>query len=50
VFHTLINSIWNKEELPDQWKEPVTVPIYKKADKTDGNNYHEVSLVKSNTK
>jgi hypothetical protein len=22
--HKLINSIWNKEELPDQWKDPVT--------------------------
>jgi hypothetical protein len=31
--HWLINSIWNKEELPDQWKESIIVPIYKK-----GNN------------
>jgi hypothetical protein len=22
--HKLINSIWNKEELPDQWKESIT--------------------------
>jgi hypothetical protein len=21
--HELIKSIWNKEELPDQWKEPI---------------------------
>jgi hypothetical protein len=21
--HKLINSIWNKEELPQQWKEPI---------------------------
>jgi hypothetical protein len=27
--HKLINSIWNKEELPHQWKECITVPIYK---------------------
>jgi hypothetical protein len=32
--HKLINSIWNKEELPEQWKEPIIVPIYK-GDKTD---------------
>jgi hypothetical protein len=31
--HELINSIWNKEELPDQWKESNIVPIYKKGDK-----------------
>jgi hypothetical protein len=27
VIHKLINSIWNKEELPDQWKEFVIVPV-----------------------
>jgi hypothetical protein len=30
-----INSIWNKEELPGEWKESITAPIYKKGDKTD---------------
>jgi len=28
----LINFIWNKEELPEQWKESIIVPIYKKGD------------------
>jgi hypothetical protein len=37
--HKLINCIWNKEELPEQWKESVIVPIYKKGDKTDCSNY-----------
>jgi hypothetical protein len=23
AIHKLINSIWNKEELPDQWKESI---------------------------
>jgi hypothetical protein len=31
----LINSIWSKEGLPNQWKEPIIVPIHKKDDKTD---------------
>ena len=26
--HTLFNSIWNKEELPEEWKELIIVPIY----------------------
>jgi hypothetical protein len=30
VIHKLINSIWNKEELPDQWKESIIIPIHKK--------------------
>jgi hypothetical protein len=33
--HKLINSIWNKEEFPEQWKESIIVPIYKKGNKTD---------------
>jgi hypothetical protein len=28
--HKLINSFWNTEKLPQQWKESTIVPIYKK--------------------
>ena len=28
--HKLIIYIWNEEELPDEWKESIIVPIYKK--------------------
>jgi hypothetical protein len=35
AIHKLINSVWNKEELPDQWKESIVVPVHKKGDKTD---------------
>jgi hypothetical protein len=28
--HELINSVWNKEELSDQWKESIILPIHKK--------------------
>jgi hypothetical protein len=48
--HKLINSIWNKEQLPDQWKESITVPIHKKGDKTDCNNYSGISLYQHHTK
>jgi len=36
--HKLINSIWNKEELPEKWKQLIIVPIYKKGNKTDCSN------------
>ena len=39
AIHKLIISIWNKEELPEEWKESIIVPIHKKGDKTDSNNY-----------
>jgi hypothetical protein len=34
-----ISSIWNKEQLPQQWKESIIVQIHKKGDKTDHSNY-----------
>ena len=30
----LINSICNEEKLPEEWKQSITVPIYKKGDKS----------------
>jgi hypothetical protein len=50
VIHKLINSVWNKEELPDQWKESVIVPIHKKGDKTDCNNYRKITLLSTSYK
>jgi hypothetical protein len=34
TLHSEIKLIWNKEELPHQWKESIVAPIYKKGDKT----------------
>jgi hypothetical protein len=45
VIHKFITSIWNKEEMPDKWKESIIVPIHKKGDKTDCNNYRGISLI-----
>jgi len=41
--HKFINSIWNKEELPEEWKESIIVPIYKKGNTTDCSNYSGIS-------
>jgi hypothetical protein len=43
--HELINYIWNKKELPEEWKESIIVPIYKKGDKTVCSNYRGISLL-----
>jgi len=45
AIHELINSIWNKEKLPEEWKELIIVPLYKKGDKTDCSNYRGISLL-----
>jgi hypothetical protein len=41
----LINSISNKQELPDHWKEFINLPIHKKGDKTVCNIYRGISLL-----
>jgi hypothetical protein len=48
--HKLINSVWNKEELPDQWTWSNIVSVHKKGDKTDCNNYHGLSLLSTSYK
>jgi hypothetical protein len=45
AIHKFIDSIWNKEELSDQWKEFIIVPVHRKGDKADCNNYHGISLL-----
>ena len=35
----LIISIRNKEELPEEWKESIIVPVYKKGDCSNGRGH-----------
>jgi len=43
--HKLIHSIWNQEELPEEWKESIIFPIFKKGDKTGYRDYRGISLL-----
>jgi hypothetical protein len=40
--HKVINSILNKEELPDQWKESIIIPILKNGEKCYCSNYRGI--------
>jgi hypothetical protein len=44
AIHKLIIFIWNKEELPEECKESIIVPIYKKGNKTDCSNHRGILL------
>ena len=48
--HKLIVLIWNKEELPQEWKESTIVTIHKKGDRMDCNNYRGLSLLSTSYK
>jgi hypothetical protein len=48
--HKPINSICNKEKLPDQLKESIIVPVHKNGDKTDCSNYRGISLLSASYK
>ena len=41
----LINSVWNKKELSEEWKESIIVPVYKTGYKTDCSNNRGISLL-----
>jgi len=45
LHYKLINSISNKDERPQQWKEPIAVPTHKRGYKTDCSNYRGTSLL-----
>jgi hypothetical protein len=34
----LIISVWNKEELPEEWKKSISLSVYKKGDKMNCSN------------
>jgi hypothetical protein len=50
AIHKLINSVWNKEELSDKWKEFIIVTVHKKLGKTAYNNYRGISLLSTSYK
>jgi hypothetical protein len=42
--HKPFISIWNKQQLPEDSRESITVPINTKEDKTDCSNCKDISL------
>ncbi|KAJ4451753.1 hypothetical protein ANN_03224 [Periplaneta americana] len=43
--YNLVFAIWEKEIVPEQWKESIIVPIFKKGDKINCSNFRGISLL-----
>ncbi|KAJ4446721.1 hypothetical protein ANN_13418 [Periplaneta americana] len=43
--YKLVLAIWEKEIVPEQWKESIIVPIFKKGNKTNCSNFRGISLL-----
>lgn len=43
--HKLIASAWEKEIVPEEWKEALIIPLHKKGDKQLCSNYRGISLL-----
>jgi hypothetical protein len=39
IIHSLFNKIWEKEEVPAQWKEGLAIKLPKKGDLRNWSNY-----------
>ena len=45
VLHSLFSKIWEKEEVPAQWREGIVIKLPKKGDLRDCNNYRGIMLL-----
>nr|KAG5708163.1 hypothetical protein BaRGS_002899 [Batillaria attramentaria] len=45
MLHSLFSKIWEKEEVPAQWKEGIVIKLPKKGDLRDYSNYRGIMLL-----
>jgi Reverse transcriptase (RNA-dependent DNA polymerase)/Endonuclease-reverse transcriptase len=43
----LYNKIWREETIPKDWEIGIVIPLFKKGDNTDCNNYRGITLLSS---
>jgi hypothetical protein len=44
IIYELVRQIWEKEIIPDEWKETIIVPIHKREDRDKCENYRRIAL------
>lgn len=46
----ILNEMWIMGKTPEDWKEGIITPIYKKGDKKKAKNYRDIALMDSGYK
>ena len=45
VLHSICQQIWKTQQLPQDWKRSVFIPIPKKGNAKECSNYHTIALI-----
>ena len=45
MLHTLISNVWHTGVVPEDWRKALIVPLFKKGDPTNIDNYRGISLL-----
>ena len=45
LLHTLFNKFFDESIFPSSWEEGIIIPIFKKGEHTDPNNYRGITLL-----
>ena len=45
VLHSICQQIWKTQQLPQDWKRSVFIPIPKKGNAKECSNYHIIALI-----
>ena len=50
VLHSICQQIWKSQQLPQDWKRSVFIPIPKKGNAKECSNYHTIALISHTSK
>jgi hypothetical protein len=49
-FLNFLNVCWNYGDIPEEWRTAIVIPIHKKGDRNNPDNYRDISLLNTGYK